>query len=425
MPTNTHVSVWLVKRVLWGRGSGFCACIQQNDRNNGTRALPFVDPGGGAGCSACGRLRWVCSGLNAHGRTSILVTFVGQTDASARRIDVDALITLVVTNFFSPREGVVPRIPTVVQTGSIIRKGHAAAGRERVAVVDDHSFKDNVRGVYLHVDRRLICTRFIRQESSGTNRPRFRFTVSVCRALHHRSQHFLASFHADAFAAMRSTVAVDEIRAQMPLIPKQWIENAAAFTELQHGLEDQAGVSVLASAVLETVENIYRGQSGRSSRCGPVRYRPHRFESVKRGEISLQRTHLRGRYGIHAPVGVVLQREGRKGTRFYANIIEFRETTGKRSDLDDGFLRMMMNTFLMIIKAVRHLIIRIGYVVNVYHTMFCVDDVPQHCRKKNICRNPHIVCLYSSTLDAITPRSRSVFGGRIATSTSPFLRSGN
>jgi len=124
-----------------------------------------------------------------------------------------------------------------------------------LAIVNNHTLEGQVSGVNL-----LLCSKnasvfggFAGLFSDRSDFPRVLFFVN----LDHSTEDDIACFNVYSLTAMCSTVSVNEVRSEMPFVPKERVVKTPTLTKLHNWLKDETTCTVNTSTVLKTVEDIH------------------------------------------------------------------------------------------------------------------------------------------------------------------------
>jgi len=124
-----------------------------------------------------------------------------------------------------------------------------------LAIVNDHTLEGQVSGVQL-----LCCSKntsvfggFAGLLSDGSDFPRVLLLVN----LDHSTEDNITCLNVNSLTAMCSTVSVNEVRSEMPFVPKEWVVKTSTLAKLHNWLKNEATFTVNTSTVLKTVEDVH------------------------------------------------------------------------------------------------------------------------------------------------------------------------
>jgi len=168
------------------------------------------------------------------------------------------LVALVVSNLWSP--GFTADSFTVSIDENVVCELNSLVFWPCLAIVDNHTFKSEVSSVHLLLNSK--STGVLRCFSSffpdRSDFPRIRLFIN----LDHATEDNITWCDVNSLTAVSSAVSVNKVRGQMPLVPKEWVVEASALTELHDWLKDETTLAMNTSAILKAVEDIYAREAG-------------------------------------------------------------------------------------------------------------------------------------------------------------------
>jgi len=145
---------------------------------------------------------------------------------------------------------------------NIVSELNSLASWPGLAIVNDHTFEGQVSGVnWIFCSKNTsVCGGFTGLLSDRSDFP----SVLLFVNLDHCTVDNITCLNVNSLTAMGSTVSINEIRSEMPFMPKERVVKTPTLTKLHNWLKDETTCTVNTSTVLKTVEDINTGETSRS-----------------------------------------------------------------------------------------------------------------------------------------------------------------
>jgi hypothetical protein len=167
-----------------------------------------------------------------------------------------------------------------------------------LAIVNDHTFKGQVSSIQQLRSSKdtSVCGCFSGFFSDGSDFPRVRLFIN----LDHATEDNLTRSNVNSLTAMGSSVSINKVRSQVPLVPKEWVVKATTLTVLQNWLKNETTGTVDTSTILKAVEDIH----AREASWSPLGWA---WRNCPFGAHGREKVGVLSSLSINRPVRVILE----------------------------------------------------------------------------------------------------------------------